>query len=86
MGKRFYQNLGIALLVLPALVAAAIQLTIGGVVSTTPERIISQGSAGNAHYTVLMVGLSFHWAVLLMLVISFVAGLGCIVVASRRLR
>jgi hypothetical protein len=46
MNKRFYQNLGITLMVIPALVALAIQLWTGSVVSENPPEVIGHGISG----------------------------------------
>jgi hypothetical protein len=86
MSGRFYQNLGLTLLVLPVLVAIVIQLVTGSVVRTTPAEIIGQGSTANGSYTAFVIGFSFHWAVLLPLPVSFIAGLSCLVISCRRMR
>ena len=86
MSKRSYQNLGVALMLIPVVVALAIQLWTGGVIATNPPETIGQGTAGNVGYTAFVVRLSFHWAVLLPLLLLFVTGFTCVVISSRRTR
>jgi len=78
MSNRSYQNLGIALMVLPCLVAVAILVARGQVVSTNPSETTAQSGP--------VVMASFHWAELVALLLCFIAGLICIVRSSRRTR
>jgi hypothetical protein len=71
-------------MLLPVLVAVIIQLTTGGVVSTTPAETVGQGSFGHTNFTAVAVGISLHWTFLLPLLASFAAGLVCLVASSRR--
>jgi hypothetical protein len=71
-------------MVVPALVALAILLWTGDVISDKPPEVIGHGSSGRVSYSVFVIDFSFHWAVLVPLFALFVAGLSCIVISSRR--
>ena len=71
-------------MVLSVVVAVAIQLATGGVVSAQPPEIVGQGRSDHTSYTAYVIRYSLHWVVLLPLLVSFICGLVCILISSRR--
>ena len=86
MSKRFYHNLGLTLLALSVLLAVVIPLVTGGVVSTTPLATVGQSSATNGSYIAFVIHVTFPRGVMFLLLVSFVVGLSCLVISSRKMR